>query len=206
MQPSEREDYLETILILGFSAPGGPTLAGIAKDRKKTLEQVRADLGILEKAGDLLVTDNNCVVLQPVGKAAGERVLKKHRILQCFLGEILGMDKNAASDEACVLEHSISDNAIRRLGDFIEGAEPGRNSIGSGTQTLLDAEENTALVVSGIRKGADLHRLADLGVIPGEKVLLRRKLTNRAVVVRVKECDIALSPEIADTVIVEKPG
>jgi DtxR family Mn-dependent transcriptional regulator len=44
----------------------------------------------------------------------------------------------------------------------------------------------------------------DLGVVPGQKVLIKRKLRNRSIVVQVKDCDLALSPEIASAVCVER--
>ena len=47
-------------------------------------------------------------------------------------------------------------------------------------------------------------RLLDLGVVPGERVKIRRKLANNSLVLQVKGCDVALSPEIAAAVSVER--
>jgi DtxR family Mn-dependent transcriptional regulator len=44
----------------------------------------------------------------------------------------------------------------------------------------------------------------DLGFLPGERISIKRKLKNRALVVAVKGCDIALSPDIASLIRVEK--
>ena len=55
-----------------------------------------------------------------------------------------------------------------------------------------------------IRCFAKHNRLIDLGVIPGELITLRRKLVNNAVVITVKGCDIALSPEVSANIMVER--
>jgi DtxR family Mn-dependent transcriptional regulator len=69
--------------------------------------------------------------------------------------------------------------------------------------TLLDCEEGDTVRVAMVRGARRNRRLLDLGIFPGEIVQIRRKLPNLSVVVRVKGCDIAISPEIAASVIVE---
>ncbi len=56
-------------------------------------------------------------------------------------------------------------------------------------------------MVGGPRRAS---RLNDIGIIPGEEIVIRRRLSNGALVVEIKESDIAISPEIASTVYVEK--
>jgi DtxR family Mn-dependent transcriptional regulator len=51
-----------------------------------------------------------------------------------------------------------------------------------------------------------VRRLADVGLLPGESLVLKRKLSNGSVVVEVKGCDIALSSEVADSILVEEEG
>lgn len=235
MESSEREDYLEAVLVRHLAAQGTPTAKDIAQDLSLGEDTVSADLKTLGIEGDLVFDEKGAVSLTDQGRSIAERVLKKHRVLQCFLGEILGMDEDAASDEACILEHSISDTAINRIGNYVNKTGPRNKSScqrlmnnyllnppSSGTlprvpevspagsspapvcSSLIDAMESIPLTVMGITGGEYLHRLIDLGVIPGEVVILRRRLHNNAVVLQVKECDIALSPEIAGTILVEK--
>jgi DtxR family Mn-dependent transcriptional regulator len=70
--------------------------------------------------------------------------------------------------------------------------------------SLLDFNEGDELVVRCILGQASAKRLLDLGVVPGEKVKIRRKHGKDALVVQVKGCDVALSPEIAAAVSVER--
>jgi DtxR family Mn-dependent transcriptional regulator len=240
MESSEREDYLEAVLVRYLAAQAPPSAKDVSDDLSQVEDAVLVNLKSLEKQGDLVFDENGKICLTAKGHSIAERVLKKHRVLQCFLGEILGMDDNAASDEACILEHSISDSAIHRIGDYVKtaesrrgrdpgnipcegpvnnttpdskgsdlmpglsGASPSGSPSGPVCCSLTEAQVSIPLTVTGITGGEHLHRLIDLGVIPGEIVILKRRLHNNAVVLQVKECDIALSPEIAGTILVEK--
>lgn len=240
MESSEREDYLEAVLVRHLAAQAPPSAEDVAGDLSLEENTVSVDLKSLENQGDLVFDENGAISLTVQGHSTAERVLKKHRVLQCFLGEVLGMEEHAASDEACVLEHTISDSTINRIGNYVKkaGSRRGRhrgnipltrlmNNVitkppdscmtpgvtraspaGASScpvcSSLIDALESVPLTVVGITGGEYLHRLLDLGVIPGEVVILKRRLHNNAVVLQVKECDIALSPEIAGTILVEK--
>jgi DtxR family transcriptional regulator, Mn-dependent transcriptional regulator len=258
MDPSAREDYLEAVLIATLALQRMPSAEDVASQLKSPGGLAKINPADLVNNGDISIHPDGGMELTEKGKVIAERVLKKHRVLQCFFREMLGMDDRLASDEACVLEHDVSDHTIQRLGNYIEGsgdisylcpeippelhsrhrirlgkgrgkflpilkgsrgagspgspADKGQGPGGPGEKgtwslhTLLDMDESTLLVVAGISQGSDIHRLIDLGIIPGEEILLRRKLKNQAVVIRVKGCDIALSPEIAGTILVEKKG
>jgi len=78
-----------------------------------------------------------------------------------------------------------------------------RRRRGQETVTLLDCNEGDIARVALMRGPGGHRRLLDLGVFPGEIVEVRRKLPNNSVVVRVKGCDIAISPEIARSIFVE---
>ncbi len=239
MESSEREDYLEAVLVRHLAAQAHPTAKDLAEDLSVREDIIVEGVTYLEQQGDIVLGENGAISLTARGHHVANRVLKKHRVLQCFLGEILGMDDHTASDEACVLEHTISDTTINRIGDYVKSAGSRRGEYGgNGTSqtlmtnqgpnnpadhlipggkdakplvsspgptcsSLLDAPESIPLTVVGITGGEYLHRLIDLGVIPGEEVILKRRLHNNAVVLQVKKCDIALSPEIAGTILVE---
>jgi DtxR family Mn-dependent transcriptional regulator len=124
---------------------------------------------------------------------------------------MLGMSPDTASEEACTLEHGVSDEAIERLGKYIRG--PGRGGIRSIRRgkrwqvlTLLEAEEGDSLVVSCVRCHGPGGRLQDLGLFPGTDITVVRKIPGNGIVVRVKECDIALSTEVAAYILVERAG
>lgn len=206
MLPSMVEDYLEAILEIAENSGRAPTVEEIAaalKIGKETASSTIAALareGYLEQVGD-------AVRLTERGAALASKVARKHTVLQCFLTEMLGIDTNSASREACTLEHGISDDTIERLSSYMSGIAtmPGRmrRRRGQETVTLLDCNEGDIARVALMRGPGGHRRLLDLGVFPGEIVEVRRKLPNNSVVVRVKGCDIAISPEIARSIFVE---
>ncbi len=149
------------------------------------------------------------------------QIIKRHETLQCFLRDILGMDQSSASDEACKIEHAVSDETIDRLGDYLRSPPPQsppgghaemapgiRGSVQPDTcryaRSLVDFGEGDRLVVRDILGRGCSKRLLDLGVVPGQKVIIKRKLRNRSIVVQVKDCDVALSPENASAICVER--
>lgn len=205
MSTSVREDCLEAILVLTQANGGSATAEGImaAVDAKKA--DIEACLANLVAEGAIRQDDGR-YLLSPKGQCVAESVLRKHRVLECFLSEMLGMETGAASKEACVLEHKISDEAIDRLSRYIERPSHRRGRHGLGRRcehNLMDFAEGDLVEITMIRCLSRNRRLIDLGIMPGEQVSIRRKLYNNALVVRVKGADIALSPEIASTVFAE---
>ncbi len=211
MDPSVREDYLESLCNLEIEKGGAAAIDEVAAFLDRDIDSVTKDILELVRSGDLRIGDGGLVLLTVNGRQEGMRVVRKHRILECFFTEMLGMEPDAASRDACVLEHDLPDEAVQKLKNLISGCPP-RNYApcprrGWGRTphpTLLDIEEGSEVLVLDLMQKGRAHRLADLGILPGERIVLRRKLSNNSVVVEVKGCDIALSPEIACMVLVEK--
>ncbi len=188
----------------------------------KSESRVRSDMEDLVSGGDVSILPGGVIMLTTQGRQTGESVIKKHETLQCFLSEILGMDSNAASDEACTLEHAVSDETIDRLGRLIVKRDDlqqhhwgGKGKV-TGTApcavedydckcpSISDCAEGEQVIIHCIHGRACAKRLLDLGMVPGERVSIKRKLSDGALVVQVKGCDVALSPEIASAIGVER--
>jgi DtxR family transcriptional regulator, Mn-dependent transcriptional regulator len=222
MLPSLREDCLEAIQLFFETRSQFPTHAELAAALVRPEEEVRQLAGQLAASGDIILPGDDTVTLSDKGRALGTCVLKKHETLQCFLSEMLGMDTSSASHEACTLEHTVSDETIDRLGEYLRRPRvagedvPGRIVSDIGEQgsrrdpdsctpfSILDFNEGDHLIVRCILGQSCAKRLMDLGVVPGERILIRRKLANRSIVLQVKGCDVAISPEIAAAVSVDR--
>ncbi|RXE55162.1 iron transporter FeoA [Methanoculleus taiwanensis] len=206
MHPSTCEDYLEAI---HNTVPGNQrpvTFAEIAEALGVDPAAVEATVPALAQEGYLTLHGDGSVLLTEKGRERAAKVVRKHSVLQCFLTEMLGIDTDAASREACTLEHEISDETIDRLSSYLDCRKPGhapRRRCGRAAASLLDFDEGDTLRVTMLKRPGCNRRLMDLGILPGEVVELRRKLPNRSVMVRVKGCDIAISPEIAESIFVE---
>jgi DtxR family Mn-dependent transcriptional regulator len=211
MQSSFREDILEALYkeqATGKTAtPVGDLAALLGRDAGELENTLRE----MERDGDIRISPDRTIILTPFGKETGGKIMRKHRILECFFSEMLGMAPETAGKEACTLEHSVSDEAIERLGRYIRApgwAGPRGMRRGKRWQalTLIEAAEGDKLVVSCVRCRGPGSRLHDLGLFPGTVISVVRKIPGNGIVIRVKESDIALSPEIAASIIVERTG
>jgi DtxR family Mn-dependent transcriptional regulator len=209
MRTSHLEDVLEAILLLGeddktlvLSSSIAQHLSMDESRLEKPLKQLLSQGKVVSRDGGLELTD--------AGRRQAERIVRKHKTLECFFTEMLGMDREFASQEACKLEHEVSDETIERLSTYITrpSHHPGRRWMRGKRQsvslkTVLDFDEGAQVVVVKVRGLGWNRRLIDLGIVPGEQLVIRRKLRNRTIVVQVKGCDVVLSPEAAQTIFVE---
>ena len=223
MQPSLREDYLEAVQLFSEKNTRFPLAEELAAALLKTVSVVHADMAELVSSGDVIIAAEGVITLTGKGKQTGTSVMKKHETLQCFLSEILGMDSTSASDEACTLEHTVSDETIDRLGKLIvthdhhrhQGKGKHRKPAGDRvcraetdefcqSPGIAEFSEGDEVIIQCIHGRACAQRLLDLGLVPGERAIIKRKLSNGALVVHVKGCDVAVSPEIASAIGVER--
>jgi DtxR family Mn-dependent transcriptional regulator len=211
MLPPEIEDCLEAILTITTSNHRPATRAEIGEATGFDAASVDACIDAMQTKGFVVGDSDRGLELTDAGRVLGERVARKHRVLECFFSEMLGMDADRASEEACKLEHEVSDEAINRLSTVIRGPcqNPGRcgwkHCMEAGaSRSLLDYEEGADVRVTMVRGHGRNRRLIDLGIVPGESIHIRRKLRNNSVVVRIKGCDVAISPEVAGMIHVEK--
>jgi len=206
MKTSAGEDLLEAACLFLGREKSMPTIRDIAGQLSRDPDRIREDALQLENGGYLRLKDGDVIELSEKGLETGSRTMKKHRVLECFLSEILGMERTAASEEACILEHDISDETLDRLEGFMVLPNGHRKRLQGGhrkIQSLVDFPGGTELKVVTIRYQDGCERLSDLGIVPGEIIHLVNVLPQKAVVVKVKGCDIALSPEIASSILVE---
>jgi DtxR family Mn-dependent transcriptional regulator len=211
MRLSQREDCLEALYKIASESTQPVSLANLRGELRMSDAEIHAILDELEQEGHIRRVSAGTIELTDTGRALGEEVLRKHHTLESFLTEMLGMDANKASQEACRLEHDVSDETIDRLSMYIRDACPGayrwgrrREIAEEGMQSLLDFSEGDDLRVVFVCGPGWKRRLIDLGIVPGQNISLKRKLRNQSIVVKVKQCDVALSPEIARSIFVEK--
>jgi len=123
---STMEDYLETIYSLkkenGFARVGE-----IASSLNVKSSSVNSAIRFLSGKG--LVTHENYgyVGLTKAGERIAAEVQEKHDILFRFLTEFLMIDEFKAQEEACCIEHAISDLTFDRLTKFFKFVEEGFN-------------------------------------------------------------------------------
>ena len=110
--------YLETILILSGKSPNVRAI-DVGDHMGYSKPSVSRALGILKKAGYINVDGYGHITLTESGKALATKIYERHRYLtKCLI--MLGVDEKTATDDACRMEHVISDetfSAIKKVVD-----------------------------------------------------------------------------------------
>ena len=116
------EDYLEAISEL-IAVNGHAHTKEIADKLNVKMPSVTAALRQLDKMGCIVYNTHYPVQLTAAGKEIADQVVRRHRILKKFFGEILGLDPEKASETACRLEHAVDEETIERFILFSEAIE-----------------------------------------------------------------------------------
>ena len=116
------EDYLEAISEL-IAIEGHAHTKEIAEKLNVKMPSVTAALRQLDKMGCIVYNTHYPVQLTAVGKEIADQVVRRHRILKKFFGDILGLDPEKASETACRLEHAVDEETIERFILFSEAIE-----------------------------------------------------------------------------------
>lgn len=112
------EMYLETIYILSKKL-GGVRAVDVGEHMGYSKPSVSRAVGILKKGGYLITDDDGYLVLTDEGKKIAEKTYERHSVL-CDLFKRIGVSDKTASDDACKIEHDISDETFEAIKKFIE--------------------------------------------------------------------------------------
>ena len=115
------EDYLEAIIMLGGSETVSVRSVDVAKQMGVSKASVNKAIGLLKERGFVEQPYYGDITLTAEGLEYAESVYKRHRYLTAFLSKGLGIDEETAEDEACLMEHAISDDSFEKWVAYIEG-------------------------------------------------------------------------------------
>jgi DtxR family Mn-dependent transcriptional regulator len=184
------DDYLETIYFLAFPVGEyGP----VVRDSPALSARVAEMLGVsrpsvsemmkrLENEGLVERGERKEAILTPKGKEAAERVVRRHRLIECFLTQFLGYTPAEAHEQADHLGATFTDDMVERAAERL--GRPERCPHGWPVDPDREREENLALrPLSDLQVGdrATIIRLAehdgdllhwfyDEGLVPGTEV------------------------------------
>lgn len=111
------EMYLETILILK-KRNGQVRSIDIARELDFSKPSVSRAVGILKDDEFIYIDENGLIDLTEKGEAKAKKIYEKHKNLTAFLIEIVGVSPQIAEEDACRMEHFISEETfegIKRL-------------------------------------------------------------------------------------------
>jgi DtxR family transcriptional regulator, Mn-dependent transcriptional regulator len=109
-----REEYLEAIFKLAQS-PEGATVSRLAEELGLTAPSVSQMVVRLSAEGLVRRDASHRAVLTEEGRVAAARLVRRHRLSERFLTDYLELPWDQVHDEACKLEHVLSDEVEARL-------------------------------------------------------------------------------------------
>ena len=112
------EMYLETIHVL-LQKNGHVRSIDISEHMGYSKPSVSRAVGLLKNGGYIQVDRDGSITLTPVGLETANKIYERHTVLTQFLVR-LGVDPEVAAEDACKLEHAISDQSLQAIKKFIQ--------------------------------------------------------------------------------------
>lgn len=111
------ENYLETILIL-HKRSGNVRSIDIANELEYSKPSVSVAMRHLREEELISVDGSGYITLLPKGRAIAERIFERHELLTSWLVH-LGVPQEIASEDACRIEHVISEESFEALKNHV---------------------------------------------------------------------------------------
>jgi DtxR family Mn-dependent transcriptional regulator len=207
------EEYLETIFSL--EEEGIPVIqARLAERLDKAAPSVSEMLDRLEADGLIARTDRR-ITMTPEGAALARGVVRKHRLAERLLVDVIGLDWDKAHNEAGRWEHVISDEVEARLVVLLGNPTtcphgnpiPGSEATVREERPLADAAQGEQVLLERITESiehdsAALAYLGRHGLRPGTTVTVGPRAPDGTLTVVVDDTAVALGPSMTSQLFV----
>lgn len=110
------EMYLEAILVLAKKS-GCVRSIDVSEYLGYSKPSVSRAMGILREGGYILMEKDGAITLTDSGKKLAETIYERHTVLSELLIR-LGVDEKTATDDACRIEHVISDESFQAIKQY----------------------------------------------------------------------------------------
>ncbi len=114
------EDYLEAMLIIERKK-GAVRSIDIAERLGVTRPSVSRAVSLLKKGG-FVASKDNLLYLTGTGRTVAEKIYERHCYFKQRLIDV-GVDEKTAEKEACLLEHSLSDDSFNKIKKAADGKQ-----------------------------------------------------------------------------------
>jgi DtxR family transcriptional regulator, iron-dependent repressor len=187
------EEYLQTLFWL--QEAGLPmTGANVARAMQLSPPTVHEMIGRLERDGYITRAGDKTISFTDTGAEHAEGVVRRHRLIERFLTDVLGIPWDEVHEEAERLEHAMSpvleERMLAAIGDAKTCPHGHPIDVGSRIQSvpLADVQEGAQVTIVRFENEAEdlLHYLKDSGLEPGLKGTLDSS-TDDVVVVQAQD-------------------
>ena len=112
------EMYLETILILS-QRKGAVRSVDISEYMGYSKPSVSRAVGLLKSGNYIVMEEDGHISLTPAGRQIAEKIMARHTLLTDLLVS-LGVDRGIAAEDACKMEHVISDETFAAIQNYMD--------------------------------------------------------------------------------------
>ena len=206
------EEYLEAIHKFRSTASGVSTTR-LAEHMRVTPASVTGMLRRLTKAGLISYRRYGEIALTDEGDRRAHELIKRHRLAERLLTDVLKVPLEAAHEEACRLEHALSPEVEARLETALGSPDscPHGNPIDAGaddhTFPLAEAPAGRTLTIARMEDETPevVRYLSERKLLPGAQVTLKkREALGSVLVVEVEGKRHNLSSALAESIRVER--
>ena len=113
------ENYLETILILS-NRTGNVRSIDIARELNFSKPSVSRAVGVLREDGYISINEDGYISFTDKGRTLATAIYERHNILTEFLQKVAGVSPQTAEEDACRIEHYISEETIEGIKKFMK--------------------------------------------------------------------------------------
>jgi len=208
------EEYLEAIHRFGATAEGGSTTR-LAEHLGVAPASVTGMLRRLRETGLITYRKYGEFALTAEGEARAHNLIRRHRLAERLLTDVLKVPLEEAHDEACRLEHALSPQLEARLATALGSPEscPHGHPIDAAaedhTLPLADLPANRRAVIARLEDEtpARVRYLSERGLVPGARVVVRKRDSlGEVLVVEVNGQTHSLALALARTLRIRRPG
>src|SRR4030088_89898 len=195
------EEYLQILFWLQ-EARLPMTGANIARAMQLSAPTVHEMVGRLERDGYITRGSDKVIAFTDNGREHAEAIVRRHRLIERFLTDVLGIPWDEVHEEAERLEHAMSPVLEERMLAAIGDAKtcPHGHPIVAGARLagvpLADVEVGAAVRVLRFENEAEdlLHYLKASGIEPGMQAVLAERDEHKVVVESADGARLAVTP------------
>jgi DtxR family Mn-dependent transcriptional regulator len=196
------EMYLRTIYDLEEEGVT-PLRARIAERLEQSGPTVSQTVSRMERDGLLRVAGDRHLELTDKGRTLAIAVMRKHRLAERLLVDVIGVPWEEVHAEACRWEHVMSEDVERRLVKVLNN--PTTSPFGNPIPGLLDLGVGPESGTEHVQGDIDLiTRLKDAGVVPNARVTVETNPSGGVTILIPGHENVTLPHEMAHAVKVEK--
>lgn len=208
------EDYLALIWKACEWPDDGrhPNTTELAAALGVTASTVSASLKRLAREGMIKYRPYGTIELTEEGERIGRAVVRRHRIIETYLAESLGMPWDQVHDEADRLEHAASEALVERMDEAL--GHPDADPHGDPIPRDHDPSRSGVVLMSSVAAGTDvqvvrvsdanpdiLRFLAERGIAIGTRLRVLSRLSGAGLMtVGLLETEVELSAPVAEAV------